>query len=256
MNLMLTIGELANRTGLRTSALRYYEEQGLIEPAERTAAGYRLYDESAEQTVRFIQRAQRLGFSLGDIRLLLQGMQQRDLTDEAIIQTAEARYLLLEKELTALLVQRHELGLFLQDMHRKLAQQETLSADSLFTQLVEQICSDPQTQAARLFEWLLRKTGCELATHEARDLLVQLRGQHVHIWQEADAYHILVVSTDPQIGQVLKALTQLEATCQVHTHQHQAPELMHNNEGYLMIARGASAFIFARLFLAFAEPQV
>src|SRR5689334_17498826 len=80
---MLTIGELANRTGLRTSALRYYEDQGLLEPAERTAAGYRLYDESAEQTVRFIQRAQRLGFSLTDIGLLLQGMHKRDLTDEA-----------------------------------------------------------------------------------------------------------------------------------------------------------------------------
>lgn len=252
---MLTIGELAKRTGLRTSALRYYEDQGLLQPAERTAAGYRLYAESAEQTVRLIQRAQRLGFSLADIRLLLDGMQEGNLTDEAILQTAEARYLLLESEITALLVLRHELGLFLQDMHRKVMQNESVPAHDLLGQLVQQICSDPQTQAARLFDWLLRKTGCELATHEARDLFAQLRGQHVHIWQEGDAYHILVVTTDPQIGQVLQALTQLEAHCQVHTHQHQAPELMHNHEGYLVIARGENAFILARLFLTFAETQ-
>ena len=60
----ITIGQLARRTGLRTSALRYYEEQGLLQPLARTAAGYRLYDANAEQRVRFIGRAQRLGFSL------------------------------------------------------------------------------------------------------------------------------------------------------------------------------------------------
>ena len=102
----------------------------------------------------------------------------------------------------------------------------------------------------------MRKTGCELASHAARDLLNQLRGQHIHIWQETDAYYILVVSTDPQIGYLLEALTQLEATCQVHAHRQQAPELMHNHEGYLVIARGENAFILARLFLAFGETQI
>lgn len=256
MDTMLTIGDLAKRTGLRTSALRYYEEQGLLQPAERTASGYRLYVDNAEQTVRLIQRTQRLGFSLTEIRLLLEGMAAGNLTDAAILQTAEARYLLLEEEITALLVVRHELGLFWQDLHHNMTQQAPMGATDRLTQLVQQICGDPQTQAARLFDWLLRKTGCELATHEARDLFTQLRGQHIHIWQEADAYHILVVSTDPQIGRVLAALTQLETHCQVHAHQQQAPELMHNDEGYLVVARGAGAFIFARLFLAFAEAQV
>jgi DNA-binding transcriptional MerR regulator len=241
---------------LRTSALRYYEEQQLLQPAERTAAGYRLYADDAEQVVRLIQRTQRLGFSLAEIRLLLKGMATGDLTDEAILQTAETRYLLLEQEITARLVVRHELGLFWQDMHRKVTQQDASTATDRLAQLVAQICGDPQTQAARLFEWLLRKSGCELATHAARDLFTQLRGQHIHIWQEADAYHILVVSTAPQIGQVLAALTQLETNCQVHAHPQQAPALMHNEEGYLVVARGANAFIFARLFLAFAEGQV
>ena len=41
---MLTIGQLAKRAGVRTSALRYYEEQGLLQPAARQANGYRLYN--------------------------------------------------------------------------------------------------------------------------------------------------------------------------------------------------------------------
>jgi len=57
-----TIGQLATQVRVRTSTLRYYEEQGLLTPAGRTESGYRLYDEQAEQTLYFIQRAQRLGF--------------------------------------------------------------------------------------------------------------------------------------------------------------------------------------------------
>ena len=49
---MLTIGELARRVGLRTSALRYYEKEGLLEPTERSEAGYRLYAPEAEETLR------------------------------------------------------------------------------------------------------------------------------------------------------------------------------------------------------------
>ena len=81
-------------------------------------------------------------------------------------------------------------------------------------------------------------------------MLGQLRGQHVHIWQVEQEYHILVVSNDPLIGAVLDELTQLEANCQSDRHSHQIPELMHSEEGYLFIARGAHAFIFVRLFLA------
>ena len=53
----LTIGQLAKRAGLRPSALRYYEEQRLLFPDERTDAGYRLYGAAAEHTLSFIQQA-------------------------------------------------------------------------------------------------------------------------------------------------------------------------------------------------------
>jgi MerR family transcriptional regulator, redox-sensitive transcriptional activator SoxR len=67
---LLSIGELAKRTELRTSALRYYEAAGLLDPATRVS-GRRQYEESAVARVSVIQFAQRLGFTLSEIRLLL-----------------------------------------------------------------------------------------------------------------------------------------------------------------------------------------
>jgi MerR family redox-sensitive transcriptional activator SoxR len=66
----LTIGEVAERAGLRTSALRYYEEAALLEPATRIR-GQRRYDASALERLTVIQFCQQLGFSLAEIRLLL-----------------------------------------------------------------------------------------------------------------------------------------------------------------------------------------
>ena len=67
MNGMLTIGELADRTGVATSALRFYEERGLIRP-ERTGAGHRRYPRAAARRVAFVVFAQRVGLSLDEIR--------------------------------------------------------------------------------------------------------------------------------------------------------------------------------------------
>jgi MerR family transcriptional regulator, redox-sensitive transcriptional activator SoxR len=66
----LTIGEVAERAGLRPSALRYYERAGLLEPTTRVS-GQRRYDESALDRLAVIQFCQQLGFTLAEIRLLL-----------------------------------------------------------------------------------------------------------------------------------------------------------------------------------------
>ena len=62
-----TIGEVADASGFRASALRYYEAIGLVAPATRTAAGYRLYDEVALTRLAFIARAKHLGCTLEEI---------------------------------------------------------------------------------------------------------------------------------------------------------------------------------------------
>ncbi|TET83400.1 MAG: MerR family transcriptional regulator [Anaerolineales bacterium] len=247
----LTIGQLARRVGLRTSALRFYQEQGLLQPIGRTESGYRLYTPEAEQRLRFIQRAQRLGFSLADIRTLLGGWLNGDLSNEAIIETAEERYIALERQVTQLMVMQHELGLFLQDMHQSATQHSDMPADKLFERLLNRVCANPLFRpASSTLDLLMEHVGCSLTTSEGQELLDRLRGQHVHIWQEDEDYHILVISDDSDVGAALQALAELEAGCQAHAHTYQFPELMHNGEGFLLIVRGKYAFFFARLFLA------
>ena len=63
----LTIGELAGRTGVTTSALRFYEARGLI-VSERTTAGHRRYVRATIRRVAFIAFAQRVGLTLAEIR--------------------------------------------------------------------------------------------------------------------------------------------------------------------------------------------
>ena len=67
----LTIGELAKRTGVATSALRFYEERGLIR-AERNASGHRRYHRATARRVAFIVYAQRVGLTLEEIRAELE----------------------------------------------------------------------------------------------------------------------------------------------------------------------------------------
>ncbi|RJX68249.1 redox-sensitive transcriptional activator SoxR [Tsuneonella suprasediminis] len=63
---LLTIGELARRTGLSVSAIRYYEERGLVEPI-RTGGNQRRFPRSDIRRLSFVLIAQQLGLSLGDI---------------------------------------------------------------------------------------------------------------------------------------------------------------------------------------------
>ncbi len=65
------IAELAEQTGFTPATLRYYEQVGLLEPPERSQAGYRLYSQHDVERVRFIGRAKRIGLSLEEIRLLV-----------------------------------------------------------------------------------------------------------------------------------------------------------------------------------------
>lgn len=67
----LRIGEAARLIGANPSAIRFYEQEGLLDPAPRTASGYRLYDGEAVARLQFIDRAKALGLSLTEIRDIL-----------------------------------------------------------------------------------------------------------------------------------------------------------------------------------------
>ncbi len=67
----LQVAEVGRRTGLTRKALRLYESMGLLEPVERTEAGYRLYDDEALRRIELINRAKVLGLTLAETKEFL-----------------------------------------------------------------------------------------------------------------------------------------------------------------------------------------
>jgi len=67
----MKIGELARRAGVNVQTVRYYERRGLLPAPPRRGSGYREYDEGALERLRFIRRAQELGFRLSEVEELL-----------------------------------------------------------------------------------------------------------------------------------------------------------------------------------------
>jgi MerR family copper efflux transcriptional regulator len=68
----MKIGEIAKRSGIGIETIRYYEREGLLLEPERRPSGYRKYDESTVERLEYIRRAKDLGFTLAEIRELLE----------------------------------------------------------------------------------------------------------------------------------------------------------------------------------------
>jgi Hg(II)-responsive transcriptional regulator len=85
----LTRGELAKRSGVNIETLRYYEKRSLIDPPRRSAAGYRLYTPADILRIRFIKNAQKLGFTLKEIRELLKLRIKINSSCDSVLKKAE-----------------------------------------------------------------------------------------------------------------------------------------------------------------------
>lgn len=68
---LLQIGEVADRVGLSLRTVRYYEEQGLLEPESRSPGGFRLYSERQVDRLSLIKQMKPLGFTVAEMRDLL-----------------------------------------------------------------------------------------------------------------------------------------------------------------------------------------
>ena len=68
----MQISEAAKRAGVTPPTIRYYEQIGLLQKPSRSGAGYRRYGDSAVEELRFIRKAQAIGFSLDEIGAILQ----------------------------------------------------------------------------------------------------------------------------------------------------------------------------------------
>ena len=105
-----TIGEAARRAGLPAKTIRYYESIGLIAPAVRTEAGYRLYDARAVRTLQFIHRARELGFSVAQVRELLALWQDRGRSSGDVKAVAQAHIADIDRRMQELQAMRDTLG--------------------------------------------------------------------------------------------------------------------------------------------------
>jgi MerR family transcriptional regulator, copper efflux regulator len=81
---MLKIGEAAERSGMPPKTIRYYEDIGLIGPADRLENSYRNYDENDVRKLRFVHQARGLGFSLKDVAALLELYSDRDRASQEV----------------------------------------------------------------------------------------------------------------------------------------------------------------------------
>ncbi len=96
----LGIGALAQRAGVRIDTVRYYERSGLLAPKTRLQSGYRRYGSAELARLRFIRRAQTLGFSLKEIRELLTLSKGRDVA--RVKRAAQAKLADVEQRIAAL----------------------------------------------------------------------------------------------------------------------------------------------------------
>lgn len=103
-------GEVAARAGVNVQTLRYYERRGLLGRPPRTAAGYRRYSGEAVRLVRFVKRAQELGFSLDDIAELLRLRRVSDARRLSVQALATARVADIDAKIRQLEGMRSALG--------------------------------------------------------------------------------------------------------------------------------------------------
>lgn len=111
---LLRVGDLARRTGKTVRAIHLYEELGLLRPATRSSGGFRLYDRTAVERVRWIDLLHGLGFSLHEMREVVASWWKADLGQAAMGQLRA----LFEKKL----LETREVALRYQQLERELEQ--------------------------------------------------------------------------------------------------------------------------------------
>src|SRR5262245_35029124 len=106
----LTIGELARGTGTNIETIRYYERIGLLPLPNRTAGNYRTFDGGHLARLSFVRRARDLGFSLNQIRDLLDLADQQDRSCEAVDVIAREHLAEVERKIRDLKALHRELN--------------------------------------------------------------------------------------------------------------------------------------------------
>lgn len=106
----LKIGEVSRLSGIGIEALRFYEKSGLLNRPGRTYSGYRLYDESVLTRLDFIKKAQILGFSLNEIKQLIDHKSRGENPCAEVREIVKTRLEELDERIRQMLLYREELA--------------------------------------------------------------------------------------------------------------------------------------------------
>lgn len=106
---MLKIGEVSKRSGVSIEALRFYEKGGLLEMPARTQSGYRVYSEDVLERLAFVKQAQALGFSLDEIRRIVEGARKGESPCDEVREQVRRRMMQLDARLREMHRYRREL---------------------------------------------------------------------------------------------------------------------------------------------------
>jgi Cu(I)-responsive transcriptional regulator len=106
----LTIGKLAKETGTTVETIRYYERVGLIAAPARTNGNYRSFRLEDLERLRFIRRTRDLGFSLDEVRALLDMAAERDRDCGQVDDLANRHLREIDRKIADLAALRHELA--------------------------------------------------------------------------------------------------------------------------------------------------
>ena len=147
----MKIGELAAATGLAPSAIRFYEQSGLLPAAERAANGYRSYPAEAVDRLRYIQLAQALGFTLDALRanLVTQAGQTKQAIHDDLLQRLDHRLVEIDAMLATLRNQRKDLLAVREQMVASWAEGECMDPASVALTPVEHPGPAPALARAR-----------------------------------------------------------------------------------------------------------
>jgi len=102
----MRIGELAEAAGTSTKTLRFYEDQGLLPPAERTSSGYRDFSPEAVTRIDFIHRGQAAGLTLTQIRQILDIRDRGQAPCDHVRDLLDARLIDIEQQISHLMALR------------------------------------------------------------------------------------------------------------------------------------------------------
>ncbi|HEX7017289.1 MAG TPA: MerR family transcriptional regulator [Patescibacteria group bacterium] len=134
MNKKITIGQLSQRVGLPAKTIRFYEEQGVIVPAQRDDNGYRMYSPSAVEEIFLIKNARDLGLPLSEIKKLIVGCNSQE--------DCQHTQKYIESEIEEYLIK----------LRAQIAQFQTL--EKKLSNLKSHVCEDPDCQD--------KKYGCNI----------------------------------------------------------------------------------------------